>query len=147
MVTPGSKLDRYQAGELDALSDAELAGFDRFVQIGCVSCHSGPLLGGGMFQRLGAAVPYETEDRGVGARTGEEVDGHLFKVPPLRNVKHTGPWFHDGSVKSVDRAIRQMSHHQLGRELDDAEVDSILLFLDTLTGALPDWATKVPDLP
>ena len=146
-TTPGSKLDLYQAGDLEALTPEELAGFERFVSIGCVTCHSGPLLGGGMLQRLGAAHPYETEDLGLGFVTGREEDARLFKVPMLRNVVHTGPWFHDGSVKTLPEAVKGMAHHQLDRELSEAELASLLLFLETLTGALPGDAADVPDLP
>lgn len=146
-TTPGSKLDQYQSGDLDALSPEELAGFELFVSLGCVTCHSGPLVGGGMYQRLGAARPHETEDLGLGFVTGRESDARIFKVPSLRNVVQTGPWLHDGSVKTLPDAIRTMAHHQLDRELADNEVDLLVGFLGTLTGTLPPDAADVPELP
>lgn len=147
LVTPGSKLDLYQSGNLDALSEAQLLGFERFIDTGCVSCHAGPLVGGAMYQRLGAAKPFETEDRGVARVSGSDRDLNLFKVPSLRNVVQTGPWLHDGSVKTLPEVIRLMGDRQLGRDLGEEEVASILMFLDALTGPLPAYASEVPPLP
>ena len=147
LVTPRSKLDRYLGGEDDVLTVDEMAGFDLFVSTGCVSCHSGALLGGGMFQRLGAVHPYETEDPGRELQTGEADDRNIFRVPSLRNVAETGPWMHDGSIATLDEVVRRMAHHQLGRDLSDDEVASIVLFLRTLTGELPAQIVAVPELP
>ncbi len=147
LVTPGSALDRYQQGDKEALTAEQLAGFDRFVDTGCVSCHSGPLFGGMMLQRLGAVHAVEAEDRGVATHSGQPADAYLFKVPSLRNVARTGPWLHDGSVKTLPAAVRLMAHHQLGRELDDEAVAEIVAFLETLTGPLPETARDVPELP
>ena len=147
LVTAGSKLDRYLLGESTAMTVEEVAGFDRFVSTGCVSCHSGVLLGGGMFQRLGAVHAWETADEGRAWSTGNEAEKRLFKVPSLRNVAETGPWLHDGSATSLDDVVRRMAHHQLGRTLKDAEVASIVLFLKTLTGDLPTDYVAEPPLP
>lgn len=137
LTTPGSRIDRYLAGEPEALTHEEVAGFDRFVTTGCNSCHSGALFGGGQVQRLGAVHAYETPDQGREAVTGAPEDRHLFKVPSLRNVAETGPWLHDGSVTELPEVVRRMAWHQLGLELTDAEISEIVGFLHTLTGELP----------
>jgi len=134
LTTPGSRLDRYLSGDGSALRPEEVAGFERFVKLGCNSCHSGALFGGGQVQRLGAVHPYDNPDPGRAAATGVESDRHLFKVPSLRNVAETGPWFHDGSVTELSDAVRRMAWHQLGVEPSDAEIDEIVGFLRTLTG-------------
>lgn len=147
LVTPGSPIDLYQSGNLEALSGEQLAGFEEFVSVGCVSCHAGPLVGGAMYQKLGAAKPFATDDPGVAGVSGSDRDQHLFKVPSLRNVVQTGPWLHDGSMKTLPDVIRMMADRQLGRELTDEQVNSILTFLGTLTGPLPPAATEIPELP
>ncbi|MBX2796929.1 MAG: cytochrome-c peroxidase [Myxococcales bacterium] len=147
LVTSGSKLDRYLMGEGAAMTPEEVAGFDRFVSTGCVSCHSGVLLGGGMFQRLGAVHAWDTPDEGRAWSTGDEAERRLFKVPSLRNVAETGPWLHDGSATTLPDVVRRMAHHQLGRDLSDDDVSSIVLFLSTLTGTLPTDYIAEPPLP
>ena len=147
LVTTGSPLDRYLQGDETALNAQELAGFDRFVEVGCVSCHSGAMVGGGMFQRLGAVHPYPTKDLGRGLVTLDDEDAQIFRVPSLRNVAETGPWLHDGSVGSLEEVVRLMGHHQLGRDLADEDVASIVRFLKTLTAPLPPDASVVPELP
>ncbi len=137
LTTPGSRLDRYLGGDREALTPDEVAGFDRFVKVGCNSCHSGALFGGGQVQRLGAVNPWEVADPGREAITGKATDRRLFRVPSLRNVAETGPWLHDGSVTELPEMVRRMAWHQLGRELDETEVAEIVGFLRTLTGELP----------
>jgi cytochrome c peroxidase len=146
LVTP-SKFDRYLAGDSAALDEQEQAGLDLFVSTGCTTCHSGALLGGGMYQKLGLVHVYETADVGRMEVTKAEADKHLFKVPQLRNISKTGPYFHDGSVPTLQEAVRKMAHHQLGKDLTDEEVGKIVLFLDTLTGELPAQYVAVPELP
>jgi len=128
--------DRFTAGDLEALDDAELDGLRTFIESGCIACHSGPAIGGGSFQKLGLITPYETEDLGREEVTGDPADRHVFKVPGLRNIAQTGPWFHDGSVESLPDAVRRMGRHQLGVELDDGTVASIVTFLGALTGEI-----------
>lgn len=137
LVTP-SPFDRLLAGDQTALTDAQKAGLTTFVQSGCTTCHSGPLLGGGMYQKLGLVTPWPNpSDAGRFDVTKNEADKQLFKVPSLRNIEETGPYFHDGSVATLDEAIRLMGHHQLGRELSPEQVGSIQTFLGSLTGELP----------
>ncbi|MEB2346238.1 MAG: cytochrome-c peroxidase [Deltaproteobacteria bacterium] len=133
LVTP-SRFDDFLAGQQDALSDAELAGLETFMDTGCPTCHAGATLGAQMFQKLGLVHPYPTKDLGRFDVSKQDTDKSFFKVPSLRNVEKAGPWFHDGSVTSLDEAIRLMAWHQLGKELAPAEVASIATFLRSLTG-------------
>ena len=106
--------DSYLDGELDALDDKQKAGLERFATTGCTTCHNGVGIGGGMYQKLGLVKPYETEDVGRAAITKNDADKYVFKVPSLRNVTETGPYFHDGSVESLDDAIKLIGTHLLG---------------------------------
>jgi cytochrome c peroxidase len=117
------------------------------VSRGCVTCHNGPVIGGNSYRMLGQVIAYETKDVGREGITKLPEDRHAFKVPSLRNVAKTGPWFHDGSVASLDDAIRLMAKHQLGKTLSDAEVASIRAFLDSLTGEVDANYTAPPTLP
>ncbi len=146
LMTPGP-LDRFLAGDLAALDAEQRAGLSRFLEVGCTTCHVGPALGGGMLQKLGLVHPYETEDGGRERVTGNPADRHFFKVPSLRNVAETGPWFHDGSLTDLDDAVRKMGWHQLGRELSDAQVAEIVSFLGALTGEVDAAYVAKPTLP
>lgn len=140
--TPAA-FDRWLAGDETALDERQRAGLGRFIETGCAACHDGPLLGGRMMQRFGVAAPYWTQtgsaeiDQGLAATTRAEADRFVFRVPPLRNVARTAPYFHDGSVAGLDRAVRIMARVQLGQEPDDAAVAEIVAFLEALTGDLP----------
>ena len=146
LVTP-SRFDAFLEGQDAALSEAEVAGLATFMDTGCISCHNGPAVGGGSYQKLGAIKPYPTKDLGRFEVTGEKADRYVFKVPSLRNVDRTGPWLHDGSVESLDRMIRIMAEHQLGRSLSDDDVAAIALFLGSLTGEVDVAYTAAPKLP
>lgn len=147
LITP-ARFDAFVAGDDAALSDAEVAGLATFVDTGCTTCHMGAAVGGGMFQKLGTVEPYPAEDDpGRFEVTGNEADRGVFKVPSLRNIEKTGPWFHDGSITSLDDAIRLMARHQLGRTLDDAQVASIRAFLSSLTADLDPAVVAPPQLP
>jgi cytochrome c peroxidase len=146
LVTP-SRLDDFLNGQLDALSDAELAGLERFLDVGCTTCHMGAPVGGLVYQKLGLVHPYETADLGRYDVTKNEVDKHFFKVPSLRNVEKTGPYFHDGSIATLPEAVRLMAWHQLGKELSDADVASITTFLGALTGRIDEAFVAKPELP
>ncbi len=137
LLTP-SRFDHYLKGKRDALSDDEKEGLRLFVEVGCVSCHDGVGIGGGSYQMLGAVVPYETKDLGRFAVTKEEDDKFFFKVPSLRNVAKTAPYFHDGSIVDLKKAISLMGLHQLGTDLKESEVEAIYSFLNSLTGKIPD---------
>ena len=141
LVTPDSRFDHYLLGQRDAISPAEKRGYQLFKDFGCVSCHQGMGVGGNMFEVFGAVVDYykdhaETSiaDRGRYNITHDESDRHVFKVPSLRNVALTAPYFHDGSAKTLGDAVRLMGKYQLGRDLTDDEVGAVTDFLKTLTG-------------
>jgi cytochrome c peroxidase len=142
LVTP-APFDRFLAGDDAALNARQQAGLRRFMSTGCAGCHNGPLLGGTMFQKFGVVKDYWLEtrtakpDAGRVAFTKKEEDRYVFRVPMLRNVAKTAPYFHDGSVAELDRAVRVMAAVQLGRTLDDGAVGEIVSFLEALTGDIP----------
>ena len=146
LVTPDSKFDRYLRGEKNVLSDDELKGYRRFVDYGCVSCHQGAGIGGNMFQRFGVMAdffkghPFTKADQGRFNVTGLEEDRHVFKVPSLRNVAVTSPYFHDGSAKTLSDAVSVMGKYQLGKALSDEDVRLLVAFLHTLSG---EWQGRV----
>lgn len=146
LMTPGP-LDAFLGGDDGALSEAEQQGLALFLDVGCASCHSGPAVGGGSYQKLGAVRAYETADEGRFAVTGDEGDKFVFKVPGLRNIAQSGPYFHDGAVATLDDAILLMAAHQLGRDLEVAEVASIRVFLEALTGTIDEAYIAAPALP
>ena len=146
LVTP-APFDAFVAGDTSALTDQQLEGLRTFMDVGCVSCHMGPAVGGSTYQTLGLVRPFDTKDEGRFAVTKDDADKHVFKVPSLRNVTKTGPWFHDGHVTSLDQAVRLMGAHQLGKDLSDAEVASIVAFLGSLEGTLPPEVVAAPTLP
>jgi cytochrome c peroxidase len=123
LVTPGSRFDRWLAGETSALSAEELSGYQLFKSLGCISCHQGVNVGGNLFQRHGIF------------RTIGTPEPQLIRVPSLRNVAATAPYFHDGSAATLNEAVRQMGLAQLDRVLTDSQIGSIVAFLRTLTGA------------
>ncbi|MEQ1570203.1 MAG: cytochrome c peroxidase [Myxococcota bacterium] len=147
LVTKNSKFDKYLAGDAAALSADEAAGLDLYVTTGCTACHGGALLGGSMYQKLGVVKPYETADNGRMDVTKNEADKLMFKVPQLRNITKTAPYYHDGSVATLEEAVKTMADYQLGKQLTDDEVKKIVAFLDTLTGELPTEYVAAPALP
>jgi cytochrome c peroxidase len=141
LVTPG-RFDKFLAGDDNALSKTELEGLSTFIDSGCIACHTGSTFGGGLFQKLGLLKPYATNDVGRMAVTGKEQDKHFFKVPSLRNVAKTAPYFHDGSIKTLPEAVRIMSEYQTATgKLPDEKVALIVAFLESLTGDLPGQET------
>jgi cytochrome c peroxidase len=136
LITP-SRFDQYLKGDDNALTPAEKAGGKLFVQTGCTACHLGSTVGGQMYQKLGLVKDYPTTDMGRYELTKLESDKKIFKVPSLRNVAKTGPYFHDGSVKTLEEAVSKMAEYQLGKNLSKDEVASIVTFLNTLTGTPP----------
>jgi cytochrome c peroxidase len=133
------RLDDFLGGDLDALSNKEAAGLQLFLKTGCTTCHNSPTIGANQYQLLGLVNAWETKDEGRFAVTKKEEDRRKFKVPSLRNAVSTGPWFHDGSVDRLDEAVKKMAWHQLGKELTDDEIASIVAFL----GALADRSGPV----
>jgi cytochrome c peroxidase len=119
-----------------------------FRQAGCAMCHNGAPLGATSFQQLGRAKRWPDEtDPGRFAVTGNQKDRMVFKVASLRNVEKTAPYFHDGSVQTLEEAIRMMGEYQLGRKLSKQNIDSIALWVRTLTGELPADLITRPELP
>jgi cytochrome c peroxidase len=143
-ITP-SKFDKALAGELSVLNEKEKRGLKTFVTSGCVTCHTGNLLGGNIYQKLGLVKPWPNQkDQGRFAITKRELDKMFFKVPSLRNIEKTGPYFHDGSAESLTQAVQVMARHQLGREFSKEEISDIVAFLKTLTGKLKPSVAAAP---
>jgi cytochrome c peroxidase len=139
LLTPGARFDRYLSGQRDAITAEEERGYQLFKSYGCAACHQGMNLGGNLFQRFGVfGSPFteRTTDAALGrfTITGIESDRYVFRVPSLRNVAVTGPYFHNGSVSSLTEAVEIMARVQLGRELPRQDLDRIVKFLGTLTG-------------
>lgn len=145
-LTTPSPFDQFLSGKLDALSAAQLDGLEAFKAQGCQTCHAGQVLGGASYEKLGKVIPYETKDVGREAVTKSAADRHMFKVPSLRNIAKTGPYFHDGSIASLEEAVTKMAKHQLGNELAPGEAAKIVAFLESLTGT-PDAAAIAPPPP
>ena len=146
LLTP-ARWDRYLAGDRRALDRTELEGMKLFANLGCVSCHTGELVGGSMFAHVGVKSPWPNQqDQGRFALTGEEDDRMNFKVPTLRNVTRTAPYFHDGSVGELSRAVQMMARHQLGIEISERETAAIVSWLGTLAGD-SGMTVEVPELP
>jgi cytochrome c peroxidase len=147
LVTP-SKWDKFLKGDKSALTDDEKVGFNAFLDAGCTACHTGPYLGGAVYQKAGLVKPWPNQkDQGRFEVTKNDIDKMMFKVPGLRNVQKTAPYFHDGSATTLEEAVKTMASLQSGKELKDDEVKSIVAFLDTLTGDLPTDLIKQPELP
>jgi len=143
-----SRWDDYLEGHTQALDPAEVEGLRVFLDVGCMECHTGPQVGASMFQVAGFVEPWpDRSDLGRFEVTGKTADRMVFKVPTLKNVARTAPYFHDGSVADLGAAVRAMGRHQLGVELADAEVASIVTFLGALTGALPEDYIAAPPPP
>jgi cytochrome c peroxidase len=142
LVTPGP-FDTYLQGDEAALTARQKAGLRAFIGNGCAGCHNGPLLGGNGYQKFGLVRDYwpatgsKEVDKGRYAVTGKEADRYVFRVQMLRNVAKTAPYFHDGSAAQLHDAVRIMAAVQFGRELDTAETDAIVAFLEVLTGPVP----------
>ncbi|MBV1860673.1 MAG: c-type cytochrome [Nannocystaceae bacterium] len=148
LVTP-SKFDAFIAGDAAALTGTEAAGLKTFMDVGCTQCHSGALLGGNQFQKLGSVKPWpDAKDEGRFALTKSAPDKFSFKVPSLRNITETGPYLHDGSVESLEVMVQMMAEHQLAKgSLTAEETQSIMTFLGTLKGDVDAAYIKAPTLP
>ena len=152
LVTP-SPFDALLDGNPAALTGAQKTGLTKFIGTGCVQCHSGTYVGGGMYEKFGVLEPYWTYtksapiDEGRITVTKNADDKYVFKVPGLRNVEMTPPYFHDGSVDRLTEAVRIMAKIQLGITLADNDISDIVNFLRSLTGRIPEDALRVPVLP
>jgi len=147
LITP-SRFDAYLLGDENAITETEKEGYATFKEVGCTACHSGINVGGAMFQKLGLVKDYFT-DRGTPLTDADlgrfnvsknPAEKHFFKVPTLRNVELTAPYLHDGSRDTLEETVQIMGKYQLGRDLSEAQIKSIVAFLKSLTGELPSHA-------
>ncbi|NPA04345.1 MAG: c-type cytochrome [Epsilonproteobacteria bacterium] len=137
LTTPNSKFDRYLRGEVN-LTSQEYEGYLLFKKLGCITCHNGINLGGNSFQKFGSVIPYEGDFKGDRYEvTKKEIDRGVYRVPTLRNITLTAPYFHNGSVDSLEEAINKVAFHNLGYELSEVEIKKIIAFFETLTGERP----------
>jgi len=141
LVTPNSRFDQWLMGDKNAINATELAGYNLFKTSGCVACHNGPAVGGNSFQKMGVVEPYiaTSPAEGRSAVTGDDADRFNFKVPTLRNVELTYPYFHDGEADTLTQAVDTMGRLQLGKQFTAAENVQIVAFLKTLTGEQPSF--------
>ncbi len=152
LITP-APFDDFIKGNTKALSEQQKRGLRTFLDTGCMTCHVGPFLGGQMYQKFGVLEPYQKYtksvqvDEGRFAVTKNESDKYMFKVPVLRNVAMTPPYFHDGSVDRLTDAVVIMAKVQLGRDLSSGQTDDIAAFLHALTGNVPETLLRAPVLP
>ena len=158
LLTPGP-FDRFLEGDTQALSKKGKLGLEKFMSVGCAGCHYGSTVGGQSYQKFGITQDYwlvtgstpkdafKGYDKGRFHDTQKEADAFMFKVPQLRNVAVTPPYFHDGSVATLPQAVRIMAQLQLGKTLSDEEVSDIVAFLESLTGTVPADFVKAPQLP
>jgi cytochrome c peroxidase len=153
LITPNSAYDKYVSGNKDAMTATQIRGMQKAVELGCTSCHSGPAFNGpGAFQKF-PVIPngeldaqyHFSKDLGRAEVTKNEADKHLWKVPTLRNVSLTAPYFHNGSVKTLDAAVKIMAKLQLNKDLSDADTADIVAFLNALSGVFP--VQTMPSLP
>ncbi|RZA07300.1 MAG: c-type cytochrome [Proteobacteria bacterium] len=145
LITPNARFDKFLRGDALALSNREKEGYRKFKSYGCVACHQGMNVGGNMFQTMGVMGNF-FKDRGLAELkpdfgrfnlTKQETDRHVFKVPSLRNVARTAPYFHDGSAPTLKGAVRTMAKYQLGRAISEEDAGLITEFLETLNGEIP----------
>ncbi len=154
LLTP-SRWDAFLAGKADALTDAEKAGAQIFIDANCPTCHAGKYVGAAQNQKLGVAKPWPVREAEAGAAvdhgrigvTKQEVDKDVFKVPTLRNVTKTGPYLHDGSIASLEEMTKLMSRHQVGKELTDEQAKAIVTFFGALAGDPPKELVAKPTIP
>jgi cytochrome c peroxidase len=145
LVTP-SRWDAFLAGDTAALTPEERRGLNTFAGLGCPACHRGPYVGGEMYEKAGLVEPWpDQSDLGRYVVTHRRGDRLVFKVPSLRNVERTAPYFHDGQVATLEEAVRWMARYQLGRELRDTEVAALVAWLKSLTGSVSEEYITPPE--
>ncbi len=149
-LMPESRFDKFLDGDVSQLTEAELRGLSSFISAGCITCHSGPVLGGQMLQKFGLFGDYwaltksENVDEGLFDLSQKEEEKYFFKVPGLRNIEHTAPYFHDGSVDDLKEAVKIMAKLQRNIDLSEEELDDIVSFLNSLSSDLPEDVKKSP---
>jgi len=153
-LTTPAPIDQFMNGDDDALTDIQKKGLQTFMEVGCTTCHNGAAIGGGMYRKFGMVKgPYwkytgsEGHDIGRAGVTEKDNDKYVFKVPSLRNIARTYPYFHDGSVWSLEKAVKIMGQTQLGKDLSQQQTNEIVAFLHSLTGKVPDNMRTLPLLP
>ncbi len=146
LVTPNSRFDQYLRGNKEILTEEEVKGFQLFKSKGCIACHNGVNVGGNMYQKIGVMQKYSDPSHNLGRYnvTKREEDKYYFKVPSLRNIDLTAPYFHNGLVATLNDAVQLMAYYQLGKILKQEESHKIVLFLKTLTGKTPAILRKNP---
>lgn len=149
-LMPESRFDKFLEGDMTALSAQEKKGLDTFISVGCITCHNGVAMGGQMFQKFGVYGDYWQEtksakvDNGLADLSKKDAEKYFFKVPGLRNIEHTGPYFHDGSVKDLKEAVRIMASLQTNVKLSQEQIDDITVFLGSLSSDIKDEVKKSP---
>ena len=136
LITPNSRFDKYLDGDEESLSEYEKEGFELFKNKGCIACHHGMNIGGNHYNKFGAVVDVDSANLGLFNVTNDVKDKYYFKVPTLRNIELTAPYFHDGRYSTLEESVKTMSLVQLGRPINDDEISKIVAFLKTLTGEL-----------
>ena len=139
LTTPNAPFERYLKGDKNALTQQQIDGLKLFRRSGCIRCHSGNLLGGTSFQKVGSVRPYVTDNPSKGRMdvSGKPWDEMMFKVPTLLNIERTAPYFHDGATKTLPEAVKKMADIQLDTNLSEKQVEDIVAFLHSLNGELP----------
>ena len=147
LITPNSRFDKYLKGDKDAITPEELLGYEKFKENACATCHTGAILGGRSFEYLDIygdyfsdrtdEIAYNSDDDGLKGYTGKVEDLHKFKVPGLRNISLTAPYFHDGTFQTLEDAVKAMAKYELGKDLTDKDIQSIVAFMNTLGGDNP----------
>lgn len=147
LVTPNSPFDKWLKGDKNALTAQQVKGYELFKNSGCIGCHNGPAVGGNSFQKMGVVEPYKGDNslEGRAGVTKKDLERFNFKVPTLRNIELTYPYFHDGEAKTLAEAVEIMGQIQLGRKFTKEENGDIVAFLYSLTGDQPNF--KLPQLP
>ena len=137
LITPNAPFDRYLKGDSSAISDEQKKGYALFKTKGCIACHHGINVGGNHYNKFGLLKDAASDSLGRFEVTQNERDKYFFKVPSLRNIEHTAPYLHDGSMQTIEETVRFMASHQLGRFISDEEIGFIVSFLKSLSGELP----------
>lgn len=150
LITPNSRFDKYLKGDKDAITPEELLGYEKFKENACATCHTGAILGGRSFEYLDIygdyfsdrtdEIAYDSDDDGLKGYTGKVEDLHKFKVPGLRNISLTAPYFHDGTFLTLEDAVKAMARYELGKDLTDKDIQSIVAFMNTLDGNNPHFS-------
>lgn len=149
-LMPESRFDKYLKGDESALDAKEKRGLQGFLDAGCITCHSGVAMGGQMFQKFGLYEDYwkhtesETIDLGLYETNQDETDKYFFKVPGLRNIEYTYPYFHDGSVEDLNKAVEIMAELQTANDLSKREIEELVAFLKSLSADVPEEVKRSP---